>query len=91
VTISVSGELDLFSAPELERQLRASMDGGRSNVLVDLGKTEFLDSAGLGALVNLLRKLERAGGWMAVRCPKPQMRRVFELTGLMDKLAVRAD
>jgi anti-anti-sigma factor len=91
VIVSVTGDLDLWNAPALEQQLRRCLDQGRCWVVVDLSNAAFLDSSGLGALTNSKRRIERKGGRLVVVNTDDQMRRVFELTGLMRVLNVVPD
>jgi anti-sigma B factor antagonist len=88
LAVAVRGELDLFSAPALERHVRALLADGHTALVVDLCETEFMDSSGIGALVNSMRATQRAGGELSVRCPAGTLTRVFEITGLSDLLRV---
>ena len=58
---------------------------------MDLSRASFLDSSGLGALTNSMRRIERKGGRLVVINTDPQLRRVFELTGLKRVLNVVPD
>ena len=91
VVVSVTGDLDLWNSPALEQRLRRCLERGQCWVVVDLGKASFLDSSGLGALTNAKRRIERKGGRLVVINTNEQMRRVFELTGLMRVLNVVPD
>jgi stage II sporulation protein AA (anti-sigma F factor antagonist) len=59
--------------------------------VVDLTHAAFLDSSGLGALTNSMRRIQRKGGRLVVINTNEQMRRVFELTGLVRVLNVVSD
>lgn len=91
VIVSVIGDLDLWNAPALEQHLRRCVEQGSCWVVVDLSNAAFLDSSGLGALTNSKRRIERKGGRLVVINTNDQMRRVFELTGLMRVLNVVPD
>jgi anti-sigma B factor antagonist len=91
VVVSVTGDLDLWSAPALEQRLRTCLERGQCWVVVDLTKAGFLDSSGLGALTNAMRGIQRKGGRLVVINTNDQMRRVFELTGLIKVLNVVPD
>ncbi len=80
------GRLDALEAmqrrADLERLARSAVADGAA-VLVDLSAVEFIDSAGLAALVRLRRQVEEAGaGVILVRPAAPAAWRIFELTGL---------
>jgi anti-sigma B factor antagonist len=84
-TLTLAGELDLASAPALERELAAVESEGAKHVVIDLGGVGFMDSTGLQAL---LRARERAtteeGVQLALRRGPHQVQRVFELTKTVD-------
>lgn len=83
-TISVRGELDLSTAPELEGPLEAALDGGEGSVLIDLSQCEFIDSTGIALIVRAWQRLDGDGnGRGLVICShNEQVRRVLEITGL---------
>jgi anti-sigma B factor antagonist len=83
VLISVEGEVDLATAPELEAALeRALQRPGRRAVVVDLRGVEFLDPSGLSMLVRQHRLARAAARRLIVIKGPPQVQQVFELTGL---------
>lgn len=78
--LSVSGEVDLATAPQLRQQLVDLVADGHRRIVVDLSRTDFLDSTGLGALVVGLKRLRAHDGEMRVVCTTPRVRKVFEIT-----------
>ena len=81
-TVRVIGELDIYTAPKLLDHLRPMMEGSGRTVAVDLGGVRFIDSSGLGALVNALKQLRETGGDLLLRSPTPSTYKLFEITGL---------
>ncbi len=81
-TISVIGELDQSTAPELRAVLAPSLDNPTEPVLVDLSDCEFIDSTGLSLLVEAKRRLEEQQERFGVCCPDADVRRLLELTGI---------
>ena len=80
-TVSVAGELDLYSVPELEEEL-ATLPPEVSHVLVDLTEVTFLDSTALGALLRVARRLDGDGGLLVLAADQPSILRTFETSGL---------
>lgn len=80
--ISVSGDMDLHSAPELRDRLGDLVDGGVSRVLLDLSRTTFLDSMALGVLLSAKKRMTAAGGDLELVVSTPDVRRIFEITML---------
>lgn len=90
VVVSVAGDVDNDSAPELRRVLSSAFADGASRVVVDLSKTDFLDSSGLGALVGV-NKEHASDGELLVVCPKAQLRKLFQISRLDEVLLVLSD
>jgi anti-sigma B factor antagonist len=83
--ISVAGEADLSTAPELKAALVGAIDSGAKGVLVDLSHTTFIDSTTLGVLMGGVRRLRPAGGEIAIVCADANIRKIFEIT-LLDRV-----
>ena len=80
--ISLSGEFDLYTAPEFKQQLLEVIGEGARHVVVDLSSTTFIDSTTLGVLVGGLRRLRAADGELTIVCSDPNITKIFEITGL---------
>jgi anti-sigma B factor antagonist len=80
--VSVSGEIDLFTAPEFKQRVSAPIDEGRTHVVVDLTETTFIDSSSLGVLIGAHRRLRRLDGRLVVVCSNDAIVKTFRITGL---------
>jgi anti-sigma B factor antagonist len=89
--IDVSGEVDLYSAPDLKKHVIGAIEGGKTNIIVDLSKATFIDSTTLGVLVGARKRLRTHGGSLAVVCPDPDQVGLFEMTGLDRVFSIHAD
>lgn len=56
------GRLDAFSEPTFRKVLGQFIESGPSNIILDLSAIDFVDSSGLGALVQLVKKANTEGG-----------------------------
>ena len=83
-TISVRGELDLSTAPELEGPLDQTLESGEGSVLIDLSQCEFIDSTGIALIVRAWQRLSSGenGRALVICSQNDQVRRVLEITGL---------
>jgi len=83
-TISVRGELDLSTAPELEGPLNQALENDDGSLLIDLSQCEFIDSTGIALIVRAWQHLDSGkNGRVLVLCTENnQVRRVLEITGL---------
>ncbi|NJK99052.1 MAG: STAS domain-containing protein [Spirulinaceae cyanobacterium RM2_2_10] len=64
--VRLTGLLDAFSEPTFRRVLGNCIDNGPSNLILSLTQIDFVDSSGLGALVQLVKKAQGAGGKLQV-------------------------
>ena len=80
--LEVGGEVDVYTAPRLRERLVELVDSGARNIVVDLGRVDFLDSTGLGVLVGALKRLRAAGGTFGLVCAKEPLLKIFRITAL---------
>jgi anti-sigma B factor antagonist len=80
--ISLSGEVDLYTAPEFKQQLLEVIDQGGRDVVVDLSDTTFIDSTTLGVLVGGVKRLRTNDGQLSLVCSDRNITKIFEITGL---------
>jgi anti-sigma B factor antagonist len=86
--VSPSGEIDALTAPQLGRRLLGLIDEGKTKVVVDMSLVTFMDSTGIGVLLNALKALARHKGELLLVCPHERVLRPFEITGLTSRLAI---
>jgi anti-sigma B factor antagonist len=86
--VAVSGEVDLATVPELRAALEDALDSGADELWLDLGATTFMDSSGLHAVLDSQARATALGRHMAIVLPAGPVRRLFELTGYRERLAV---
>jgi anti-sigma B factor antagonist len=80
--VAITGEIDLFTAPEFKQRVSAPIDAGRRHLVVDLTQTTFIDSSSLGVLIGAHRRLRREGGALVVVCSDEAIIKTFRITGL---------
>jgi anti-sigma B factor antagonist len=81
VVAAVTGEIDVSNVGQLRERLFELADHG-GTLIVDLNRVEFIDSAGLGALVGTARRAAEHGGSLLAVCSQPQPRRLLWMTGV---------
>ena len=87
--LAVQGEIDIATSPRLIAALNDAVTDTTGAVLVDLSAVEFMDSTGLALLIRAQRRMSRRGRGFAVVCPDGPVRRIFELTDMVEALRVR--
>lgn len=80
--LTVTGEVDVATAPRLREQLIRLVSDERYRIVVDLGAVDFIDSTGLGVLIGALKRVRSHDGDLMLICSEPRVLRVFEITGL---------
>jgi anti-sigma B factor antagonist len=85
--ISVEGELDLSTAPRLKWMLIDSLEAGRIQLVLDLSLATFIDSTAVGVLVGVNRGLD-ARARLAIVCTRPNVLKIFELSGVDGVFAI---
>jgi anti-sigma B factor antagonist len=82
--LSINGEIDLSKAPDLRERLVTIASTGAPLAIVDLTEVTFLDSTALGVLVSGLKRMRAGGGDLRLVVTRPNLVKVFEITGLLD-------
>jgi anti-sigma B factor antagonist len=79
--IHVEGELDMNTAPKLERALEAPLAEPSADLLIDLSDCEFVDSTGIALIVRSWQRIDGNGSFSLCGLCN-QVKRVFDITGL---------
>lgn len=82
VTLSITGELDAVSVPELRPALDELINNGCKKVVIDLSGLRLIDSSGVGAIVYLFRRIRTQGGTVSVRGATDQPLAILRLLKL---------
>lgn len=77
--VKIIGDLDAYSIRELQKKFHSYLKDTVYFVL-DLSELDFLDSTGLGTIINFVKYLAELDGSLCVVNPKPKPRMVFEIT-----------
>jgi anti-sigma B factor antagonist len=80
--ITVTGEADLHTAPEIDRALHGVLGLGGTATAVDLADVSFVDSTALGILLRHQRRFRGRGGDLVIVTADRRVLRTFEITGL---------
>lgn len=84
--IALEGRLDTTTAPQLEAELKQSMDG-ITLLELDFDKLEYLSSAGLRVILAAQKTMNKQGK-MVIRHVNETIMEVFEVTGFIDILTI---
>ena len=87
LVLSLTGELDLYTAPALREALHEAVARSPKRLVVDLAEVTFVDSTALGSLVEARAQLGK-GEAFALAAPGLEVRRALEVSGLDRHFAV---
>ncbi|MCC6322276.1 MAG: STAS domain-containing protein [Phycisphaerales bacterium] len=82
VTVMAHGEITLDKSPAFHKAMLDLLESPPQHLIVDLGEVTHIDSAGVGTLVDVFRKMRGARGKMSLVRMTPRVRGVFEVTRL---------
>ncbi len=80
--VSLSGEIDIYNAPELKTSLLRIIDQNKGNIQIDCTNLKYIDSTGLGVLISALRRVKDYNGTITIKNLKPYIYKIFTITGL---------
>jgi anti-sigma B factor antagonist len=93
LVLTVTGDLDIATAPALRDHLTAAIEAGRHQLVVDLSAISFLDSVALATIVHAKQRLPEGGRLAVAVHPSSYVMLVFESVGLpkvLDLVETRA-
>ncbi|MCX6344431.1 MAG: STAS domain-containing protein [Armatimonadetes bacterium] len=80
--IELSGEVDAYTSARFREIMLDIIDSDGVKLVISMNDVEYIDSSGLGALVGGLKRVSERDGKIVIICDKPQVKKVFEITGL---------
>ncbi len=89
--IDVNGEMDLYNAFKLKDLVRRMIDNKITSYILNLEKVSYMDSSGIGALLYVHSELKKRGLPLRIVGVAGSVRKVIELTKLMEYFPIVAD
>ena len=89
IVVKLAGELDLYNAHAVREELTRQLERKPPRLVVDLGGVTFIDSTGLGVLIEARSRLENQDAFL-LAAPGLETRRALEVSGLDRHFSVHA-
>jgi anti-sigma B factor antagonist len=89
--ISISGDIDLESSPQLRDFLKPKATQKTPRLLLDFGGVSYIDSSGLATLIEYFQSVQGFGGKLALAALSPRVKNVFEIVRLEQIFALYPD
>jgi anti-anti-sigma factor len=86
VVISVAGELDMATAPQLQTHITELLEQGHKRIVFDLADVSFCDSTGLSVFVRAANGCDETDGGVRLAAPQRGVLRILEVSGLVEVL-----
>lgn len=84
VVFQITGKfLGSIEGPAFKEKLEELKAEGKTKVVVDLSKADFMDSSGIGTLIGALTTMKKVGGDVKLACMKDRIKNLFLLTRLL--------
>jgi anti-sigma B factor antagonist len=80
--LTLRGEIDVYTAPQLRQSIVDLVEEGSVRLVVDMRAVEFLDSTGLGVLVEGLKRVKSKDGSLSIVATQDKILKIFDITGL---------
>lgn len=81
---AVSGEVDIYDAPQMKERLHALIDRTPADLTLDCADLIYIDSTGMGVLISVLKHLKDIGKEMRIVNLSPYIYKIFSITGLQN-------
>jgi anti-anti-sigma factor len=89
--LRIEGDITSASEPDLTAAYGLAVANGARAVILDFGGLEYMNSGGIGLLVTLLVRAQRAGGRLVATGLSTHYRQIFELTRLDEAIEIHDD
>ena len=90
LVLQIMGDMDIYEAPLLKIKIQSAHETDVKILLVDLSEVNYIDSAGLGALLEGHRLYEKGKGLFAIVSPSQNLKEAFQVSRLDHYLSIFA-
>lgn len=80
--VRLIGEINLRNSPDVREYLLALLHEKPRQLIIDLEKVNYMDSSGVGTLVELKRRIEQSGAGFSLAAMQPRVKNLFQMTKL---------
>jgi anti-sigma B factor antagonist len=84
--VSIQGSIDAMTASQVTNFLTMHIEGSEVNLVVDLEQVEFMSSAGLRAILTILKESRQHGGDLRLAAAHPGVEKILKMSGFTNIL-----
>ncbi len=89
--LNVCGDVDVYTSPKVKESINALIEKEIYNIVVNLEDVRYVDSTGLGVLIGALKRVKEHNGNIVLVCTNPQIKKIFQITGLVKIFSIFAN
>ena len=82
--ITLEGFVDAHTAPQFESAVQTEIESGRTRIVVDCARLNYISSAGLGVFMSFIEEVRELGGDIKICGLVPKVRHTFDILGFQD-------
>lgn len=83
---SIKGKLDISNTRDIYIIFKSLIDGGAKKIIFNAGPLDYIDSSGIGMLVNIAKNIRNNGGDIAIVGTNEEILKIFKLVNLQNFL-----
>ncbi len=83
--VNIKGEIDVYTCPQLRTALSSLIEKGKQSFIINMESIQYIDSTGLGTIAHTAQTVKAKDGFIHIICNKPQIIKIFEVSGLQKK------
>lgn len=80
--LPLNGQLDLYRCPDLKAEIKTNLDGGYRYLIFDLTDLNYIDSSGIGTLIQISNWMRKRGGVMLLVNTQGSVEKIFQMSKL---------
>lgn len=89
--VKVTGEIDVYTAPEFKSAVNKAIDAGALNLIIDLTNVSYMDSSGFGILLGATKRVRPKGGTINLLGCSEAITRMLSITRLDTIFGMHSD
>ena len=89
--LNVCGDVDVYTSPKVKESINALIEKEIYNIVVNLEDVRYVDSTGLGVWIGALKRVKEHNGNIVLVCTNPQIKKIFQITGLVKIFSIFAN
>jgi len=89
VVVDLVGNLDTNTAPDAETNINSHLEAGVKKMIINLGQTKYVSSAGLRVFLATAKKMTASGGAVKLCAANEVVQEILDISGFSSILDVR--